>query len=63
VAAFTGLPGDIINKMPPPSLDYRVDYANWQKVIDMMREFGVLKKVESPDRFMAEAIKPYILKS
>jgi NitT/TauT family transport system substrate-binding protein len=60
VATFTGLPSDVVKSMPPPGLNYHVSLDNWQKTIDMMREYNVLQQEHTPDFFFAEEIKPYI---
>jgi NitT/TauT family transport system substrate-binding protein len=60
VASFTGLASDVVKSMPPPSLNYHVNLDNWQKTIDMMREYNVLQQAHTPDYFFAEEIKPFI---
>ena len=62
VAAFTSLPAEVVKSMPVPRLDYKVNVANWQKTIDMMKEYGVLQNSHKPDEFFADQIKPYIVK-
>src|SRR4029078_13192668 len=47
-ATFTGLPADVVKTMPVPRLDYQVNVANWQKTIDMMKEYGVLQNSHKP---------------
>jgi NitT/TauT family transport system substrate-binding protein len=60
VATFTGLPAEVVKSMPVPHLDYKIDLANWQKTIDMMKEYGVLQSSHKPEEFFADQIKPYI---
>jgi NitT/TauT family transport system substrate-binding protein len=62
VAAFTGLNIDLVKGMPVPHLVYDVRLERWQRVIDMLVEYKVLQKTHQPEVFMAEQIKPYIVR-
>ena len=59
---FTGLDPALVEKMPPLRLNYHVNVAKWQEVVDMMHEAGVLEKPHRAEEYFSEQIKAYIAK-
>ena len=62
VVKFTGLEPALVKEMPPIMWDYKVNLTKWQEVIDLMKVSGELQKSHEAQEFIAEGLKPYIVK-
>jgi NitT/TauT family transport system substrate-binding protein len=53
VAEYTGLDADVVSEMTLPGWNYDINTATWQKVVDMMRDYGELKQNHDAEEFLA----------
>lgn len=62
VAAYTGLPSEVVMSMPLNGWNYTVRPAKWQQIIDMMYDHDILKKKHKPEEYFSKYISSYIAK-
>jgi hypothetical protein len=57
VAAYTKLPPDLIEAMPPIVWSSRIDVAKWRELVDLLRSMGELQSSPNPESYFSTGVR------